>query len=79
MCGAVWDVEHSLAIASQNIYKTMQMNERRKVWKKNNWFEIKNKTEDRGQSIPKSIGTLTVLRCIFGQNSEILTLSSGDL
>ena len=79
MCGAVWDVEHSLAMASQNIYKTMQMNERRKVWKKNNWFEIKNKTEDRGQSIPKSIGTLTVLRCIFGQNSEILTLSSGDL
>ena len=22
---------------------------------KNNWFEIKNKTEDQGQSIPKSI------------------------
>ena len=39
---------------------------------KNNWFEIKNKTEDRGQSIPKSIGILTVPRCIFGQNSDFI-------
>ena len=46
---------------------------------KNNWFEIKNKTEDRGQSIPKSIGTLTVLICIFGPNLEILNAISGDL
>ena len=45
----------------------------------NNWFEIKNKTEDQGQSIPKSIGTLPVLRCIFGPNLEILTSISGDL
>ena len=50
-----------------------------KFGKKNNWFEIKNKTEDRGQSIPKSIGILTVLRCIFGKNLEILTSISGDL
>ena len=28
-------------------------------------FEIKNETEDQGQSIPKLIGTLVVLRCIF--------------
>ena len=34
MCGAMWDVEHSLAKASLNIYKTTQMNERRRVWKK---------------------------------------------
>ena len=46
---------------------------------KNNWFEIKNKNEDRSQSIPKSIGTLTVLRYIFGQNVEILTSMSRDL
>ena len=79
MCGAMWDVEHSLAKASLNIYKTTQMNERRRVWKKINRFEIKNNTEDRSQSIPKSIDTLTVLRCIFGQNLEILTSISGDL
>ena len=78
MCGAMWDVEHSLAMASLNIYKTAQMNETQSL-EKNDWFEIKNKTEDRGQSIPKSIGTLTVLRCIFGQNLEILTSISGDL
>ena len=30
-------------------------------------FEIKNETEDQGQSIPKSIGVLTVLRCILVQ------------
>ena len=44
-----------------------------------NRFEIKNETEDQSQSIPKSIGTLTVLRCIFGPNIEILTSISGDL
>ena len=27
ICGAMWDVEHSLAMASLNIYKTTQMNE----------------------------------------------------
>ena len=42
-------------------------------------LKLKNKTEDRGQSIPQSIGTLTVLRCIFGQNLEILTSINGDL
>ena len=39
-----------------------------------NRFEVKNETEDQDQSIPKSIGTLTVLRCIFGPNLESLTL-----
>ena len=33
-------------------------------WVENNSLEIE--TEDEAQSIPKSIGTLTVLRCIFG-------------
>ena len=42
-------------------------------------FEIKNETEDQGQSIPKSIGTLTVLGCIFGPHLEILTLIDADL
>ena len=42
-------------------------------------FEIKNETEDQGQSRPKSIGTLTVLRCIFGPNLEIVTSIGGDL
>ena len=73
------NVGHSLAVASLNIYKKTQMNKRRKVRKKNNWFKIKNKTENRGQSIPKSIGTLTVLRCIFGPNLEILASINGDL
>ena len=44
------------------------MNERRKVWKENNWFDIENETEDGGQSIPKSLG-----------NVEILTSISSDL
>ena len=44
-----------------------------------NRFEVKNETEDQGQSIPKSIGTLTVLRCIFGPNMEMLTSIGGDL
>ena len=44
-----------------------------------NRFEIKNETEDQDQSIPKSIGTLTVLRCIFGPNLESLTSFGIDL
>ena len=79
MWGALWIVEHSLAMASLNIYKQTQMNKRRKVWLKKHRFEIKNETEDQGQSSPKPIGTLTVLRCIFGPNLEILTSIGGDL
>ena len=43
----------------------------------NNWFEIKNKTEDRSQPITKSIVTLTVLRYIVDPNLEMLTSISG--
>ena len=32
MCGAMWDVEHSVAMASLNIYKTTQIFKRRKIW-----------------------------------------------
>ena len=32
MCGATWNVEHSLVMVSLNIYNPMQMNKRRKVW-----------------------------------------------
>ena len=45
----------------------------------NNRFEIKNETEDQAQSILKSIGTLTVLGCIFIPNLEILDSIGGDL
>ena len=34
---------------------------------KYNRFEVKNETEDQDQSIPQSIGTITVLRCILVQ------------
>ena len=44
-----------------------------------NRFEIKNETEHQGQSSPKSVGTLRVLRCIFGPNLEKLTSIAGDL
>ena len=43
-----------------NIYETQNLVEC-------NRLEIKNETEDQDQSIPKSIGTLTVLRCILVQ------------
>ena len=72
-CGAMWDMEHLVAMASMNIYKTTQINKRRKVCKNITISKLKNKTEDRGQSIPQSIGILTVLRCICGPNLEILT------
>ena len=42
-------------------------------------FEITNETEGQGQSSPKSIGILTVLRCIFGPNLEIPTSTSSEL
>ena len=42
-------------------------------------FEVKNETEDHDQPIPKSIGTFTMLRCIFGLNLESLTLFGIDL
>ena len=50
---------------------------RYKTWLKKNRFEIKNETVNQGQSIPKSIGTSTVLRCIFGPNLESLTSNGG--
>ena len=46
-------------------------NEMQILEKKKKRFVIKNETEHQGQSSPKSIETLTVLRCIFGQNLEI--------
>ena len=44
----------------------------------NNRCEIENETEYEAQSIPQSIGTLTVLWCNFGSNLEILTTIRGD-
>ena len=40
-------------------------------------FKIENEFEDQDQSIPKLTGILTELRCIFGQNFEILTSTVG--
>ena len=40
-------------------------------------FKIENEFEDQDQSIPKFTGILTELRCIFGQNLEILLTSTG--
>ena len=40
-------------------------------------FKIENEFEDQDQLIPKSTGILTELRCIFGQNLEILTSIGG--
>ena len=78
MCGAVWNVQHSLVMVSLNINKTAQLNNEMQILVKKR-FEIKNETEHQGQSSPKSIGTLAMLRCIFGQNLEILTSIGGDL
>ena len=39
---------------------------------------IKNEIEDHYQSIPKLTGMLTELRCIIGQNLEILTSTGGE-
>ena len=44
-----------------------------------NRFEIKNQMESHGQSSPKLIGILTVLRCIFGPYLKILTRIGGEL
>ena len=41
-------------------------------------FKIENEFEDQDQSIPKFTGILTELRCIFGQNLEILTSTGGE-
>ena len=41
-------------------------------------FEIKNWIEDQFQSSPKLLGIWTVLRCIFVQNLEIVTLIGGE-
>ena len=62
---------------SLNIYQTMQMNETQSLVE-NNRFEIKNETEDQGQSITKSKGTLIVLRGIFCPNLEILTSTNSN-
>ena len=78
MCGTVWNLQHSLAMVSLNIYKPTQMNNETHIFVKSK-FDIKHETEPQGQSIPKSTDTLTVLGCIFGQNLEILTSIGGDL
>ena len=78
VCSAMWNVEHSLAMVLLNIYKPMQNEWETQSLVEKNRFEIKNETEDQSQSIPKSTGTLTVPRCIFGQNLEILTWIGAD-
>ena len=57
---------------SLNIYK----NSANKFGRKTG-FKIENEIEDQYQSIPKLTGILTELRCIIGQNLEILTSTGG--
>ena len=58
---------------SLNIYK----NSANKFGRKTG-FKIENECEDQDQSIPKLTRILTELRCIFGQNLEILTSTGGE-
>ena len=58
---------------SLNIYK----NSANKFGRKTG-FKIENEFEDHDQSFPKFTGILTELRCIFGQNLEILTSTGGE-
>ena len=58
---------------SLNIYK----NSANKFGRKTG-FKMKNEIEDQYQSIPKLTGILTELRCIIGQNLEILTSTGGE-
>ena len=57
-------------MVSLNIYKNNEFGRK-------TGFKIENEIEDQDQSIPKLIGILTVPRCIFGQNLEILTSTGG--
>ena len=58
---------------SLNIYK----NSANKFGRKTG-FKVKNEIEDQYQSIPKLTGIWTELRCIIGQNLEILTSTGGE-
>ena len=58
---------------SLNIYK----NSANKFGRKTG-LKIENEFEDQDQSIPKLAGILTELRCIFGQNLEILASTGGE-
>ena len=40
-------------------------------------FKVENEVEGQGQSNPKLVRILTVPRCIFGQNLEILMSIGG--
>ena len=42
-------------------------------------FEIKNWIEDQFRSSPKLVGILSVIRCIFVPNLEIVTSNGGEL
>ena len=72
------DVKHSLAMVSLNIYSKWRKHGTQRLVEKKR-FEIKYKTEDHGQSVPKSIETITVLGCIFGPTLEIFTSINENL
>ena len=59
-------------MVSLNIYKNST-----NKFGKTTAFKIENEIEDLYQSIQKLMGILTVPRCIFGQNLEILTSTGG--
>ena len=51
--------------------------QRKKIGRKTG-FKIENEFENQDQSIPKFTEILIELRCIFGQNLEILTSTGGE-
>ena len=74
-------VDRSPAIRITNIYKTVSLNmiqKQRKYVRKIN-FMLKNETEAKCLSRPKSVGILTALRCISGPNLAILAWAGDKL
>ena len=64
---------NTLQMVTLNIYKNSTDKSGRKTG-----FKIENEIEDQDQSIPKLTVILAELRCIFGQNLEILTSTCGE-
>ena len=70
---AMVSLNTSQTTVSLNIYKNSA-----NIFGRKTGFKIENEFEDQDQSIPKFTGILTELRCIFGQNLEILTSTGGE-
>ena len=60
-------------LAGDGLTEYIQSDANEETFGRKRKFEIKNETDDQGQSSLKSVGILTLLRCIFAPNLEILT------